>query len=312
MGFRRSLALWAWLLVLAGLVAAGSGAASEIPPPAGPITDRAGVLGQDARQRLTRILDDVRERTGAEIAVLVVPSTAPDSIEDYSIAVFDRWKIGQQGKDNGLLFLVAVQDRRMRITTGYGLEAILPDGKVGEIRDRAIIPLFRAGRYADGIVRGTEALAAAILSPAAATTGPATQAPPRRRAGRVGGRWTGVLLAVFVLLILFSVAAFGGGPTCRSGWPRGRPATERLAALGDRGRRGRRLRGLVERPAWGLVRGRIRWRVRGRGIRRFRRGRIGWRRGGWIVVGLHWPDGRQGERVDDPRCRLKSKRSERA
>lgn len=228
MGFRRSLALWAWLLFLAGLVAAGSGAASEIPPPAGPITDRAGVLGQDARQRLTRILDDVRERTGAEIAVLVVPSTAPDSIEDYSIAVFDRWKIGQQGKDNGLLFLVAVQDRRMRITTGYGLEAILPDGKVGEIRDRAIIPLFRAGRYADGIVRGTEALAAAILSPAAATTGPATQAPPRRRAGRVGGRWTGVLLAVFVLLILFSVAlsaadrgaAPGGRGVARrrSGW----------------------------------------------------------------------------------------------
>ena len=220
MGSRRSLALWAWLLILAGLVVAGSGAAAEIPPPAGPITDRAGVLGQDARQRLARILGEVRERTGAEIAVLVVPSTAPDSIEDYSIAVFDRWKIGQQGKDNGLLFLVAVRDRRMRITTGYGLEAILPDGKVGEIRDRAIIPLFRAGRYADGIVRGTEALAAAILSPAAATAGPAAQTRPRQRAGRVGGRWTGVLLAVFVLLILFSVAL---------------SAADRRAALGGRG-----------------------------------------------------------------------------
>ena len=128
----------------------------------------------------------VRERTGAEIAVLVVPSTAPDSIEDYSIAVFDRWKIGQQGKDNGLLFLVAVQDRRMRITTGYGLEGILPDGKVGEIRDRAIIPLFRAGRYADGIVRGTEALAAAILGQAggARRTGGASQTSAARGPGR--------------------------------------------------------------------------------------------------------------------------------
>ena len=233
MGSRRSLALWAWLLILAGLVVAGSGAAAEIPPPAGPITDRAGVLAQDARQRLVRILDEVRERTGAEIAVLVVPSTAPDSIEDYSIAVFDRWKIGQQGKDNGLLFLVAVQDRRMRITTGYGLEAILPDGKVGEIRDRAIIPLFRAGRYADGIVRGTEALAAAILSPAAATAGPAAQTRPRQRAGRVGGRWTGVLLVVFVLLILFSVAL---------------SAADRRAALGGR-EVGRRRSGWLP---WGI------------------------------------------------------------
>lgn len=234
MSSRRSLlALWAWLLILAGLVAAGSGAAAEIPPPAGPITDRAGVLGQDARQRLARILDEVRERTGVEIAVLVVPSTAPDSIEDYAIAVFDRWKIGQQGKDNGLLFLVAVQDRRMRITTGYGLEAILPDGKVGEIRDRAIIPLFRAGRYADGIVRGTETLAAAILSPQAATAGPAAQIRPRPRAGRVGGRWTGVLLAVFVLLILFSVAL---------------SAADRRAALGGRGV-GRRRSGWLP---WGI------------------------------------------------------------
>jgi len=233
MASRRSLALWAGLLILAGLVAAGSGAAAEIPPPAGPITDRVGVLDQDIRQRLARILDDVRERTGVEIAVLVVPSTAPDSIEDYSIAVFDHWKIGQQGKDNGLLFLVAVQDRRMRITTGYGLEAILPDGKVGEIRDRAIIPLFRAGRYADGIVQGTQALAAAVLSPAGAAAGPAAQSRPRPRAGRVGGRWTGVLLAVFVLLILFSVAL---------------SAADRRAALGGR-EVGRRRSGWLP---WGI------------------------------------------------------------
>lgn len=121
----------------------------------------------------------------------------------------------------------------MRITTGYGLEAILPDGKVGEIRDRAIIPLFRAGRYADGIVRGTEALAAAILSPAAATAGPAAQTRPRQRAGRVGGRWTGVLLVVFVLLILFSVAL---------------SAADRRAALGGR-EVGRRRSGWLP---WGI------------------------------------------------------------
>jgi uncharacterized protein len=230
---RRSLVLRAAFFALAALVAAGSAAAAEIPTPAGPITDRAGVLGQDALQRLTRILDDVRGRTGAQIAVLVVPSTAPDSIEDYSIAVFDRWKIGQQGKDNGLLFLVAVQDRRMRITTGYGLEGILPDGKVGEIRDRAIIPLFRTGQYADGIVQGTEALAAAILGQTGGSSGLGAQATPGRRAGRVGSRWTGILLAVFVLLILVSVAA---------------SAADRRASLGGRGI-GRRRTGWLP---WGI------------------------------------------------------------
>jgi uncharacterized protein len=230
---RRSLALWAAFLVLAALVAGGHATAAEIPSPEGPVTDRAGVLGQDVRQRLVRIIEQVRGRTGAEIAVLVVPSTAPDSIEDYSIAVFDRWKIGQQGKDNGVLFLVAVQDRRMRITTGYGLEGNLPDGKVGEIRDRAVIPLFRAGRYADGIVQGTEALAAAILGQAGGTPGSGVQAKPRQRAGQVGFRWTGVLLVVFVLLILVAVAV---------------SAADRRAASGGRGV-GRRRTGWLP---WGI------------------------------------------------------------
>ena len=79
MGFRRSLALWAWLLILAGLVAAGSGAAAEIPPPAGPITDRAGVLGQDARQRLARILDETKQRPKAEEVYRKLIAESPEA-----------------------------------------------------------------------------------------------------------------------------------------------------------------------------------------------------------------------------------------
>ena len=205
---RRSLALFVCLLLVVGSAGRVCGASPELPSPAGPVTDLVGVLDQETRQRLTRFLDQVRERTGAEIAVLAVASTAPDTVEGYSIAIFDRWKIGQRDKDNGLLFLVAVQDRRMWITTGYGLEGILPDGKVGEIRDRAILPFFRAGRYAEGIVRGTEALAAVILAQAGgATTGPLAQVSSRKRATQFGGPWTGALLALFVLLVLFSIAA---------------------------------------------------------------------------------------------------------
>jgi uncharacterized protein len=205
---RRSLTLFVCLCLVVGFAGRVCGGSPELPSPAGPVTDLVGVLDQETRQRLTRFLDQVRERTGAEIAVLAVASTAPDTVEGYSIAIFDRWKIGQRGKDNGLLFLVAVQDRRMWITTGYGLEGILPDGKVGEIRDRAILPFLRAGRYAEGIVRGTEALAAVILSQAGgATTEPPAPGGSRKRATQFGSPWTGALLAIFVLLILFSVAA---------------------------------------------------------------------------------------------------------
>lgn len=204
----RSLALLACVFVTAGFAGRAFAASPTLPSPAGPVTDVVGVLDQGTRQRLTQFLDRVRERTGAEIAVLVVASTAPDTIEEYSIAIFDRWKIGQRGKDNGLLFLVAVQDRRMWITTGYGLEGILPDGKVGEIRDRDVLPFFRAGRYADGIVKGTEALAAVILAQAGgATTGLPAPVSSRARAMPFGSAWTGTLLVIFVLLILFSVAA---------------------------------------------------------------------------------------------------------
>src|SRR5512139_2775992 len=192
---RRSVALLVYLILVAGFTGRVHGASPALPSPAGPVTDLVGILDQATRQRLAQYLDRVRERTGAEIAVLAVASTAPDTIEDYSIAVFDRWKIGQRGKDNGLLFLVAVQDRRMRITTGYGLEGILPDGKVGEIRDRAIFPFFRAGRFAEGIVRGSEALAAVILAQmGSGTAEPLARVGTRKRSTQFGSAWTGALL----------------------------------------------------------------------------------------------------------------------
>jgi uncharacterized protein len=226
---RVLLCTWLVLLVLPVLVQA-------IPAPAGPVTDLVGILDPDSRRHLSQLILDVRERTTAEIAVLIVPSTAPDPIEDYSIAVFDRWKIGQRGKDNGLLFLVAVQDRRMRITTGYGLEGILPDGKVGEIRDRVIVPAFRAGRYAEGILRGTNALAAVILGQAGAVGGerqPSAQGA-RHQSGFAGGS-TGILLAVFILLVLFSAVL---------------SAMDRRASLGVRGRGSVRRRGVFWGPWW--------------------------------------------------------------
>jgi uncharacterized protein len=197
MDWRRNL----WLLGICGILLAtqahAAGAPQEFPAAAGPVTDRARILDQSTVQQLEQIIEEVRARTTAEIAVLTVATTGPVPIQEYAVGVFDAWKIGKRGQDNGLLFLVAVADRRMWITTGYGLEGILPDGKIGAIRDRVILPSFRAGRYGEGILRGTAALAQVIL---AAGAEPGTA--PAGRGRRAANATTTVLLVVFLLLVL--------------------------------------------------------------------------------------------------------------
>jgi uncharacterized protein len=217
----RGLALGILLLTVAVPAAAGT-SAIRVPAYAGYVTDLVGVLDPTAKGRLTQLVKRVETQATAEMAILIVASTVPESIEEYSIAVFDQWKIGKKGKDNGLLVLVAVRDRRMRITTGYGLEGVLPDGKVGEIRDQHFLPAFRAGRYGEGVLRGTEALAAVLLGDAEA--GP-RKGPTASRQLRAGP--TGFLLAVFLVLLLvaggLTLVERGGfrpgrGVSRRSGW----------------------------------------------------------------------------------------------
>ena len=139
------------------LLPAGLPSASEPPLPAyqGYVTDTAGVLGTWAGQT-EELCRDIERKTDAEVAVLTVRSTAPLPAQEYAQKVFDRWKIGKKGKDNGVLVLVAVDDRKMWIATGYGVEGVLPDGKAGEIRDRIILPLFRGGKYGEGVYRGVK------------------------------------------------------------------------------------------------------------------------------------------------------------
>ena len=94
--------------------------------------------------------------------MVVVNSTEPLTAFDYAMKIAESWKPGAKGKDNGVVFLVAVKDHQMFILTGYGVEGVLPDGKVGAIRDQLVRPAFRRGDYAGGIRAGTEAMAAII------------------------------------------------------------------------------------------------------------------------------------------------------
>ncbi len=167
-----SLAVFAVLLLLAA-PAAFAAEEPSVPKPAGYVSDTAGVMGEWAAKTET-LCGEIERRTTSEIAVLTVKSTVPLEAQQYAQHVFDRWKIGKKGKDNGVLILVAVDDRKMWIATGYGVEGVLPDGKVGEIRDKVLLPLFRQSRYGEGIFQGVKTVGSVLA-------GGQVDAPKRER-----------------------------------------------------------------------------------------------------------------------------------
>ncbi len=136
-------------LVVAGLVA------QEIPRPVGRVNDFAALLNADQQQALETLLEGLERDTTAEVALVTVRELGGVSVAEYANRLFNEWGIGQKGRDNGVLILVALRDREMRIEVGYGLEGVLPDGLAGEIVRENFTPHFRENRYAEGIAEGT-------------------------------------------------------------------------------------------------------------------------------------------------------------
>ena len=198
------------LLLLVGLAAA---VAAQVPTPQGFVTDLAGVIDPATKTKLTRLLEELKEKTGAEIAVLTVDSTAPLDDFTYAMQVAEAWKPGKKGQDTGVLVLVAVKDRKIRVLTGYGVEGILPDGLVGQIQDREMLPEFRAGRFGEGIWRGVAALATRIAAERGVVLTGVPAPRPAPRAQSPIPSWV-VLLIVVALMIL---AARGGMGRNRGG-----------------------------------------------------------------------------------------------
>jgi uncharacterized protein len=129
------------------------------PAPQGRVSDYAGVLDAHAKSSLDQIIQDVDQKTGAEIAVVCINSLDGAGVEEYANGLFKAWGIGKKDKDNGVLLLVAVQDHKMRIEVGYRLEPILPDGLAGEVLRTDLGPALRQGDYAGGIQLALEHIA---------------------------------------------------------------------------------------------------------------------------------------------------------
>jgi uncharacterized protein len=146
------------LALLLAIVCSWAVADVAVPPFQNYVTDLAGSLNPQQRATLEQSLRAFSSQKGSQIAVLLVPSTAPETIEQYSIRVADNWKLGRKGVDDGALLLVAVQDHALRIEVGYGLEGVIPDAVANRIIDEVIVPYFKRGDYFGGIQAGVHQL----------------------------------------------------------------------------------------------------------------------------------------------------------
>jgi uncharacterized protein len=155
--------------------------ALSFPNPQGYVSDFAGLLLPDTRATLEADLAQLEKDTTAQVAVVTITSLDGDTIEDYAVNLFEAWGIGQKSQDNGVLFIVALVERKARIEVGYGLEAIITDGRAGRILDDKVIPEFKNGDYSTGILQGAAAIEDYIRG--GTTPGPLEDNPMRTLLG---------------------------------------------------------------------------------------------------------------------------------
>jgi len=189
----RAALLLALVLLLAPLVAA-SQTLAPIPPLDSPVIDTTGTLDAAARAQLTQQAQALQQRKGSQLQVLVVPTTQPEDIAQYAVRAFDQWKIGRKDVNDGVLLVVAKDDRRVRIEVGYGLEGAIPDATSERVIQEYLVPKFRAGDYAGGITDATATLVKLIDGEEL----PPPMAPPtRQRKG--GNNWFFALFVAFIV-----------------------------------------------------------------------------------------------------------------
>jgi uncharacterized protein len=176
--------------------------------PSGYVNDFAGVLSPETRSHLEQLCTEVDQQAHAQIAVVTIHTTGDDTIDDFAVHLEEKWKVGQKGTDRGLLFLVATDDHHYRFEVGYGLEGILPDGKVGSI-GREMVPYLREGNYDAAVTMATQDVANVIAQDAGVTLktpaenlGPEPQPHPRSAV-------KDILLALFAIFVFISLLRSG-------------------------------------------------------------------------------------------------------
>lgn len=193
-----------------------SAAAQEkFPPHQGLINDFAGVIPPDIQREMRSRAREVLQKTGASVVVVTVPTIGESYVADYANKLYHAWGIGKKGEDRGVLILFALQERKIRIETGYGLEGILPDGRVGEVLRNDMVPLLKEGKYGEGLLNGLKSVAATIAAAGnVELTGRAAETGKRKRGSRDNPLTSLLVLAFFALSLGSMIFArrHGWGP----------------------------------------------------------------------------------------------------
>ncbi len=200
----RRIVFIAFCLALA-LCVHNAAAEEKFPPHQGLINDFAGVIPPDIQKEMRSRSKEVLQKTGASVVVVTVPNLGESYIADYANKLYHAWGIGKKGEDRGVLILFALQERKIRIETGYGLEGILPDGRVGEILRNDMIPLLKEDRFGEGLLNGLKSVASTIAaSRNVELTGKAVETAKRKKGSR-NNPWTSLAVLAFFALSLGSM-----------------------------------------------------------------------------------------------------------
>lgn len=197
------------LLQLFAPLSANGADKQKFPRPTGAVNDFAGVIPADSKARMEALSTEILDKTGTAVVVATMKSLDGDDPDMYATDLYAAWGIGKKGEDKGVLIFLAVQERRVRIETGYGVEGILPDGLVGSILDQYAMPHLKTGEYAQGLFNGMLAVGKVIARDAGVTIGdgyqlkrPVQQRRPQRGSG-LGG------LILLGLILLFALTPMG-------------------------------------------------------------------------------------------------------
>ncbi|HWS14759.1 MAG TPA: YgcG family protein, partial [Candidatus Methylomirabilis sp.] len=175
-----------------------AGAQVAVPPLTGRVVDQTATLTAEQKSSLEQTLQAFEARKGSQLAVLIVPSSAPETIEQYALRVAERWKLGRKNVDDGALLVVAKDDRALRIEVGYGLEGALTDAACKRIISEIIVPRFRQGDYPGGIAAGVDRILRVI-------DGEPLPEPKRRSSGGATGIYQFAPILLILALLVGSV-----------------------------------------------------------------------------------------------------------
>jgi uncharacterized protein len=193
----------------------------RLPRYRGWVNDFAGVISSYYEEKMSVLAAEVKRKTGAETAVVTVEDMGGLEIEEYAVKLFETWGIGEQGKDNGILLLLAMAERKVRIEVGYGLEGILPDGRVGDILDTSVLPDFRNNDFGRGLYMGLVEVTRVIADDAGVEIAYTrrVERPSRSSERRSGGGLFFIIFLIFLMIVtrgrilpwLFLGMMMGGG-----------------------------------------------------------------------------------------------------